>query len=885
MLESDLSYARFLLDGQTMVLDDYLEIRPEAEAALRASRRAAGSPSGPWMVLMDEFMVSGETIVRDLQLGMARGARVRRRDAGRLPARHVRPRRADAADPAARRPRARGRLARRAARGRRRPRSGGRRPTARACAPNTSTARTRTDATCPTTPSSSCGRAATTKPSSAPSRLGRHAADERHRPSDAAAVARPRRRRSERRSRTTTSSSSPRSPSTSRRSRSRGSATWKGELRSGARANVLMGVASNRVDIHRACAAGRARDRDAGRTARARCSCRPTRTRTRSLDLAWRQPRAQQRARLVVRVQRRRGRRPGARCGTPRRASSATGSRATRSRDLAAAGRRAGRRDDRREPDRAPAGGLVEVSMPGARPGARGRPTTARQLPGAGARPRRGGVAFSDVVIGSKVRWVLDLMRGVEFAGNRRRRGDDRAGRRRCLGRRAAHRDARAMRSPTSASYASDAEARRRGRHVARQGLPAAAAGALLFDAGRVAGFGWATLTRRRGRRPDGAVHGTGTRRSHNEHLDVEIDADTGTYSVDHARRRDRDAVSAGSSTVATAATPTTTRRPPTDTRSRHARLRAVDDAGVRAGARPRRDRHRLRVAARTPKATNASCTRALRATVPVDGAHHARAAPRRALRAGPHRARQPVRTTTGCARTSRCPRPCRGSDAECAFAVVHRGLTAEGGALEYGLPTFVSRRFVDASDGAVGLALAARRAARVRGRRRRHASWRSRCCARSATSRGANRRCGRIRPGPSIPVRGAQLHGPQRVRLRGAPPPRRLAHGRAATPQPTRSSSRSSGRALGGVERAPARDAVRRSRSTAPRSRPCTRDAGRPRRAGVPHRARRRATSPSTTGRCPRAAGSSTCAARRVAAFEGSVTLRPWEIVTLRLS
>src|SRR5262249_26188131 len=46
------------------------------------------------------------------------------------------------------------------------------------------------------------------------------------------------------------------------------------------------------------------------------------------------------------------------------------------------------------------------------------------------------------------------------------------------------------------------------------------------------------------------------------------------------------------------------------------------------------------------------------------------------------------------------------GSDAECAFAVVHRGLTAEGGLHEFGLPTFPSRRFVDASDGTAGLAL-----------------------------------------------------------------------------------------------------------------------------------------------------------------------------------
>ncbi|HUF84414.1 MAG TPA: glycoside hydrolase family 38 C-terminal domain-containing protein, partial [Acidimicrobiia bacterium] len=51
-------------------------------------------------------------------------------------------------------------------------------------------------------------------------------------------------------------------------------------------------------------------------------------------------------------------------------------------------------------------------------------------------------------------------------------------------------------------------------------------------------------------------------------------------------------------------------------------------------------------------------------------------------------------------------PAPVDGSDAECAFAVVHRGLTAEGGPGEVGLPTFVSRRFVDASDGSAGLAL-----------------------------------------------------------------------------------------------------------------------------------------------------------------------------------
>jgi hypothetical protein len=42
-------------------------------------------------------------------------------------------------------------------------------------------------------------------------------------------------------------------------------------------------------------------------------------------------------------------------------------------------------------------------------------------------------------------------------------------------------------------------------------------------------------------------------------------------------------------------------------------------------------------------------------------------------------------------------PAAAEASHAECAFAVVDRGLTAEGGPHEYGLPTFPSRRFVSA--------------------------------------------------------------------------------------------------------------------------------------------------------------------------------------------
>src|SRR4029077_4622035 len=74
-LEADPSYAHFLLDGQMAVVDDYLAIRPEAEERIRRLDASGRVAMGPWYVLMDEFLVSGETIVRDLQLGLDRAAR------------------------------------------------------------------------------------------------------------------------------------------------------------------------------------------------------------------------------------------------------------------------------------------------------------------------------------------------------------------------------------------------------------------------------------------------------------------------------------------------------------------------------------------------------------------------------------------------------------------------------------------------------------------------------------------------------------------------------------------------------------------------------------------------------------------------------------------
>jgi alpha-mannosidase len=73
LLERDPSYKTFLLDGQLAVIDDYLEIRPENEERLAALATAGRLTLGPWYILMDEFLISGETIVRDLQAGIRRG--------------------------------------------------------------------------------------------------------------------------------------------------------------------------------------------------------------------------------------------------------------------------------------------------------------------------------------------------------------------------------------------------------------------------------------------------------------------------------------------------------------------------------------------------------------------------------------------------------------------------------------------------------------------------------------------------------------------------------------------------------------------------------------------------------------------------------------------
>jgi alpha-mannosidase len=68
-LERDPSFTSFTLDGQAILLEDYLDVRPEHEGRLRALLAAGRLEIGPSYVLPDEILVSGESLVRNLLLG------------------------------------------------------------------------------------------------------------------------------------------------------------------------------------------------------------------------------------------------------------------------------------------------------------------------------------------------------------------------------------------------------------------------------------------------------------------------------------------------------------------------------------------------------------------------------------------------------------------------------------------------------------------------------------------------------------------------------------------------------------------------------------------------------------------------------------------------
>ncbi len=69
LLERDPAYRFYQTDGQSVVLEDYLEIRPERRERLKALVNAGRVQAGPWYVQPDQFLVSGESLVRNLLRG------------------------------------------------------------------------------------------------------------------------------------------------------------------------------------------------------------------------------------------------------------------------------------------------------------------------------------------------------------------------------------------------------------------------------------------------------------------------------------------------------------------------------------------------------------------------------------------------------------------------------------------------------------------------------------------------------------------------------------------------------------------------------------------------------------------------------------------------
>ncbi|MED5015690.1 alpha-mannosidase [Paenibacillus chibensis] len=75
VLEEDPDFKSFHLDGQTIILEDYLQIRPEKRALLEQFIREGRIHIGPWYVLQDEFLTSSEANVRNLLYGFRDAAK------------------------------------------------------------------------------------------------------------------------------------------------------------------------------------------------------------------------------------------------------------------------------------------------------------------------------------------------------------------------------------------------------------------------------------------------------------------------------------------------------------------------------------------------------------------------------------------------------------------------------------------------------------------------------------------------------------------------------------------------------------------------------------------------------------------------------------------
>ena len=69
ILEKRPDFHSFLMDSQTICLEDYLDLRPENRGRIEQQVKAGRLIVGPWYSLPEEYIVNGESLVRNLLVG------------------------------------------------------------------------------------------------------------------------------------------------------------------------------------------------------------------------------------------------------------------------------------------------------------------------------------------------------------------------------------------------------------------------------------------------------------------------------------------------------------------------------------------------------------------------------------------------------------------------------------------------------------------------------------------------------------------------------------------------------------------------------------------------------------------------------------------------
>ncbi|SPC36444.1 putative mannosylglycerate hydrolase [Carnobacterium divergens] len=70
LFETDPDFDSFHLDGQTIILDDYLQVRPEKKALVQKYITEGKLKIGPFYILQDDFLTSSESNTRNMLIGM-----------------------------------------------------------------------------------------------------------------------------------------------------------------------------------------------------------------------------------------------------------------------------------------------------------------------------------------------------------------------------------------------------------------------------------------------------------------------------------------------------------------------------------------------------------------------------------------------------------------------------------------------------------------------------------------------------------------------------------------------------------------------------------------------------------------------------------------------